>query len=407
MAQLHAMMSFHISPRIPIKMTIRSSMNSENRVQNHVEPVSSNGIEGNSTVGLYAMNGGKGPKSYAQNSSYQRGVVEVAKPILEEEIDSKFDIKNISSTTLKSFRIADFGSSTGHNSFPAMQIITEAIEKKFKRGGMIASQIPDFQVFFNDQIKNDFNTLFNSLRPERQYYAAGVPGPFHGRLFPKSSLHFAYCSCALNWLSDVPKALSDETSLAWNKARVHYTGARKQVFDAYSNQYAKDIESFLEARAEELISGGLMALLVPAIPSLMGSETTFTTPIELDLIGSCLVDMAKKGTLSETKVDSFNFPLYFTIPQELKAIIEKNQSFTIERTEILNNPGKLTLTSFSARSMYLRAVFEGLLMNHFGSEILDELFERYTKKLEASPIFADPSNEKSIIIFVLLKRKFE
>lgn len=218
----------------------------------------------------------------------------MAKPILEEEIDSKFDIKNISSTTLKSFRIVDFGSSTGHNSFPAMQIITEAIEKKFKRGGMIASQIPDFQVFFNDQIKNDFNTLFNSLRPERQYYAAGVPGPFHGRLFPKSSLHFAYCSCALNWLSDVPKALSDETSLAWNKARVHYTGARKQVFDAYSNQYAKDIESFLEARAEELISGGLMALLVPAIPSLMGSETTFTTPIELDLIGSCLVDMAKK-----------------------------------------------------------------------------------------------------------------
>lgn len=114
-----------------------------------------------------------------------------------------------------------------------------------------------------------------------------------------------------------------------------------------------------------------------------------------------------QGTLSEAKVDSFNFPLYFPVPQELKAIIDKNQSFTIERTEILNNPGKLTLTSFSARSMYLRAVFEGLLMNHFGSEIMDELFERYTKKLEASPIFADPSNEKSIIIFVLLKRKFE
>lgn len=71
MAQLHAMMSFHISPRIPIKMIIRSSINSENRVQNHVEPVSSNGIKGNSTLGLYAMNGGKGPNSYAQNSSYQ------------------------------------------------------------------------------------------------------------------------------------------------------------------------------------------------------------------------------------------------------------------------------------------------------------------------------------------------
>ncbi|XP_073136755.1 loganic acid O-methyltransferase-like [Henckelia pumila] len=412
MAQLHAMISCYKSPRIPIKMTIiSSSLNTENRVQNNLELVSSNGIRGSSTVGLYAMNGGEGPNSYAQNSSYQRGVIEVAKPILEEEIDSKFDIKNItSSTTLNSFRIADFGSSTGHNSFPAMQIITKAIEEKFKtEGGNIntASRLPDFQVFFNDQVMNDFNTLFNSLPLERQYYTAGVPGPFHGRLFPKSSLHFAYCSCALNWLSDVPEAVLDETSSAWNKARVHYTGAREQVFDAYKNQYAKDIESFLEARAEELISGGLMALLVPAVPSFTGSETTFTTPIEMDLIGSCLVDMAKKGTLSEAKVDSFNFPLYFTIPQELRAMIERNRSFSIERTEILNNPGKLSVTSSSARSTYLRAVFEGLLVNHFGSEIMDELFDRYTKKLEASPIFADPSNEKSIIIFVLLKRKFE
>lgn len=112
-----------------------------------------------------------------------------------------------------------------------------------------------------------------------------------------------------------------------------------------------------------------------------------------------------QGVFSEEKVDAFNFPLYFTIPQELKAIIEKSSSFTIERMETLNNPGKRTLTSAKARATYLRAVFEGMLINHFGSEVMDELFDRYSKKLAASPHFLDPDNEKSIIIFVLLKRK--
>lgn len=149
-------------------------------------------------------------------------------------------------------------------------------------------------MFFNDQLMNDFNTLFHSLPPQRNFHAAGVPGPFHGRLFPKASLDFAYCSCALNWLSQVPKAVTDHLSPAWNKGKVHYTGAKQEVVEAYSNHYAHDIESFLEARAEELVAGGLMALLVPADPAFKTSKTSYTTPTEIDLLGSCLVHMAKK-----------------------------------------------------------------------------------------------------------------
>ncbi|XP_051148398.1 loganic acid O-methyltransferase-like [Andrographis paniculata] len=357
-------------------------------------------------LGLHAMNGGEGPNSYAQNSTYQRGVVDAAKTIMEEEIAMKLDVKHHSSTHKMPFRIADFGCSTGHNSFPAMQMITEAVEKKFHTEGL-ASRVPDFQVFFNDQLVNDFNTIFHSLPPERNYHAAGVPGSFYSRLLPNASLDFAYSSCALNWLSRAPAAVADHTSSAWNEGKVHYTGARHEVFEAYANHYANDIQSFLEARAQELVSGGLMALLVPAVPSFKISNTSYTTPTEMDLIGSCLVDMTKRGRISKEKIDSFNFPLYFTIPRELQAIIERNPSFSMERMEILNNQGKLTLTSAHARATYLRAVFEGLLVNHFGGEIMDELFDRYTKKLAASSLFLDPNNEKSIIIFVLLKRKAE
>ncbi|KAL8052939.1 hypothetical protein ABFX02_05G038200 [Erythranthe guttata] len=404
MAQLYGMVNCFRYPRTSIRMTLSSPLDPNHRVHHHANLNFDEKTTEMPLLGLYAMNGGEGPNSYAQNSSYQRGVVDAAKPIIEEEIATKLDVGHVFSTHVKPFRIADFGCSTGHNSFPAMQIITESVQKKFRSE---TSQIPDFQVLFNDQVFNDFNTLFRSIPPQKNYHAAAVAGSFHERLLPKASLDFAYCSCALNWISEVPKAVRDDTSPAWNKGRVHYTGAVQEVFEAYSNRYANDIGSFLEARAEELVSGGLMTLLVPAAPCFEHSETFYTTQSELELIGSCLVDMAKKGLIGEEKVDTFNFPLYFTIPQELKAIIERSNSFSIERMEILNNPGKCTLRSADARATYLRATCEGLLKNHFGSEVMDELFDRYTKKIAASPLFLDPDNEKSIIILVILKRKAE
>ncbi|KAG8382829.1 hypothetical protein BUALT_Bualt05G0119100 [Buddleja alternifolia] len=166
----------------------------------------------------------------------------------------KLDIKQLSSTHPKPFRIADFGCSTGHNSFPWLQIITEAVAKKIKTEGLI-SQIPDFQ------------------------------GP------PLILL----IHLVLNWLSEVPKAVADCTPPAWSKGKAHYTGSKKEVIEAYSNHYAKHIKSFLEARAQEVVSGGLMALLVPGVPNFENSGTSYTTPVEIDLLGSCLMDMAKKS----------------------------------------------------------------------------------------------------------------
>ncbi|XP_051148400.1 loganic acid O-methyltransferase-like [Andrographis paniculata] len=351
------------------------------------------------------MNGGQGLNSYANNSTYQRGGFEAVKPIMEEEIATKLDLKNRSSKT--PFRIADFGCSTGLNSFPAMQTIIQAIEKKIDTQKGLLSGPPDFQVFFVDQLVNDFASLFRLLPPERNYYSAAVPGSFQDRLLPNASIDFAYSSCALNWFSKIPAAVEDRSSPAWNGGRVHYTGARREVFEAYAKHFANDIRLFLEARAREVVAGGLMALLVPAVPTFEIPDNSFATPTELDLVGSCLVDMAKKGKIKKEKIDSFNFPMYLTIPQEFQTILERNPKFSIERFEIIDSPGKSTLAGANARAGFMRAILEVLLINHFGGEIIDELFDRYTKKLASSPVFIDPNNDKSILILVILKRKPE
>ena len=153
--------------------------------------------------------------------------------------------------------------------------------------------MPEFQVFFNDHTSNDFNTLFTSLPPERPYFATGVPGSFHGWLFPNSSLDFVHSSYALQILSKVPKELLNKNSAAWNKGRVHYASAPDEVAQAYSTQFAKDITTFLDYRAKELVMVGLMVLIMPVIPNGIPHSSLRTCAI-FDFLGQCLMDMAKE-----------------------------------------------------------------------------------------------------------------
>lgn len=113
-----------------------------------------------------------------------------------------------------------------------------------------------------------------------------------------------------------------------------------------------------------------------------------------------------QGLVDEVKVDFFNLPIYFTFPNQLQALLKRNEHLNIERMEMLNIPGKHVLfPNPRAIALYLRAAFEGLLEKQFGSVIMDELFDRYAQKLEESSFLFNPENQDMIVIFVLLKRK--
>ncbi|PON58746.1 SAM dependent carboxyl methyltransferase [Parasponia andersonii] len=362
----------------------------------------------------HPMNGGEGPYSYHQNSKFQRGAVEASKEMIREAIIKHFDMnKTLDSASFPNqIFLADFGCSTGTNTFLAVPNILEAVQRKYQLEKRHHLDHCDdhhqnsiiFQVFFNDHFENDFNTLFKSLPPTRKYLAAGVPGSFHGRLFLNSSLDFVHSSCALQWLSKLPSQVTDRTSQAWNKGTIHYPNAGEQVKKAYSDQFAEDMMSFLRARAEELVVGGLILLIIPAVPDILLPSDT-TNPMEKDLIGSCLLDVTKMGLVSEEKVDTFNLPLYFPSSSEVKAIIGRNEQFSIESMEKLDNVEKhVLLPNLQTRILFLRAALEGLLQKHFGNEIMDELFNRFSNEVAQSSIFLNPENHKSPFLFVLLKR---
>ncbi|KAI5662087.1 hypothetical protein M9H77_21410 [Catharanthus roseus] len=353
-------------------------------------------------VEAHPMKGGDDSHSYSQNSCYQKGVIDAAKAVIVEAVNEKLDLENNPIfDPIKPFRIADFGCSTGPNTFHAMQNIVESVETKYKS----LQKTPEFHVFFNDHVNNDFNVLFRSLPPNREFFAAGVPGSFYTRVFPKNSIHFAHCSYALHWLSKVPKEIQDKNSLAYNKGRIHYTGTEKHVVKAYFGQFQRDFEGFLKARAQEIVVGGLMVIQIPGLPS---GEVLFSRTgagLLHFLLGTSLMELVNKGIINEESVDSFNLPQYHPSVEDLEMVIEMNDCFTIERVGTLPHPMKNLPFDVQRTSLQVRAIMECILTEHFGENILDPLFEIYTKNLQENFHVFDKEIRKDADLYLVLKRK--
>ncbi|GAV83421.1 Methyltransf_7 domain-containing protein [Cephalotus follicularis] len=344
------------------------------------------------------MNGGEGPYSYANNSCFQRRGTDSAKILLHEEITNKLDLKQICSSS-NVFNIVDMGCSVGPNSYIAVQNIIEPIVSNYQSQGLPSLE---FHVFFNDHVANDFGTLFKSLPCDKNYFAAAVPGTFYNRLFPKASMHFMHSSYALQWLSMVPNEVEDKNSPSWNKGKILYDS--KEVEKVYAAQFDKDMGSFLNARAEEIVCGGFMAILLPSIPTGADPSKCTITAI-FHLLGSSLLDFANMGLVDEAEVDSFNLPQYFASPAELEAVIERNGRFKVERIEQWVQPIPQASKSFVEQfASCMRSGNEGITGGHFGSELMDDLFNHYTKKLVDSGLFSDSSYVPLCDMFFFLRR---
>ncbi|KAI3932736.1 hypothetical protein MKW92_028002 [Papaver armeniacum] len=340
------------------------------------------------------MKGGTGQYSYVQNSALQRRGIGLSQGMIKEAIAKEFNVENqLMNNPNTTFRIVDLGCSVGSNSLISVNAIIEAMDLKFESyfQGLQLKQTatPEFQVYFNDIASNDFNTLFRLIPLEKRYFAAGVPGSFYGRLFPRASIHF----------------IGDINSSAWNKGRIHYSNASKDVLQAYSAQYAMDMEAFLLARGHEIVSGGLMFILVPAIPD--ETLVSQTSPgLLLHVLGSCLMELAKMDIVDQAKVDSFNLPVYFTSPKQVKELVERSGCFTTERLERLETVFPRASTGAQIISNHTRAIVEEIIKQNFGfsDNDLDILFDLYSKRLVDSLSIFTKIEDTSFQMFLVLKR---
>lgn len=334
------------------------------------------------------MNGGIGKRSYACNSSIQRTVISMVKPILEESV-----VELYCSMLPECFKMADLGCSAGPNTLlvvsEVIDIIIDAIHQRLK-----FVPPPFIQAFLNDLHGNDFNTVFESLPSFykklekekkgmfKQCFIAGAPGSFYGRLFPNNSLHFFHSSYSLMWISKAPSELINKEGEALNKGNI-YTAKTSPpiVTKAYFEQFKKDFMLFLKSRAEEMIHGGHMVITT------MGSIKS-DDPLSIwEFVGLKLNEMASEGLIDESKLDSFNLPYYAATKEEVRELIEEEGSFAIKRLEAFNmdwdaylriSDGSLGKQERAIKlATDIRAVGEPILASQFGESVMDDLFRRF------------------------------
>ena len=91
----------------------------------------------------------------------------------------------------------------------AFTVVSTVIDSTVKTCSELGWQIPEIQFYMNDFVGNDFNDLFKGLSVITDNYknvscfAVGAPGSFHGRLFPKHSMHLLHSCYSVHWLSKV------------------------------------------------------------------------------------------------------------------------------------------------------------------------------------------------------------
>lgn len=83
-------------------------------------------------------------------------------------------------------------------------------------------------------------------------------------------------------------------------------------------------------------------------------------------------------------------------------LIERNSSFIVEKMELQNLASKIN-SQLDARTciMHLRAVTEGVIVKHFGSDIIEELFQRCTQKAQENSDRINSSYKNATQLFIV------
>ncbi|OEL16048.1 Anthranilate O-methyltransferase 2 [Dichanthelium oligosanthes] len=297
---------------------------------------------------------------------------------------------------------ADLGCSSGPNTLLVVSEVMSTI-RAYLRETADNSRAMEVQFFLNDLPGNDFNLIFGSL--DEQFhslvtmeektvspcYIAGLPGSMYTRILPCQSVHLFHSSHCLIWRSKVPEGLSNGTHV--NGYNIYIGKTTPQVVvKLFREQFEKDFELFLTLRNEELVSGGRMVLTFAGrkrgeMPMHGGVARVW------EVLSEALEYLVHRGRVEKKKLSSFNMPYYAPSLDEVTQLIKKqNDLFDLEDIRLFesnwdahdDSDGDVVLDCSSSAAniaKIIRAGIEPLIINHFGEDILDELFRVYASIL--------------------------
>lgn len=244
---------------------------------------------------------------YDRNSAPQRAAIEVVLPWHQEAI-AGMDLAD----PPQAVGIADFGCAEGRNSIRVLQRLVTALRARTGRPVLtVQSDLPT----------NDFTALLTALRPGgrsvlgEDVYSSLVGGSMYDRLLPPGSIHVATTFNALGFFSRRPLERLPGYILPNGPSAVRGVGAVSAAEQAaFAGQAARDLESFLQARATELAPGG--KLLVNVFGTAGEARTCDGV---YDVLNDAMLEALDAGLIDRAGYEAYYQPVYFRNLDELTA----------------------------------------------------------------------------------------
>lgn len=185
----------------------------------------------------------------------------------------------------KHWIIADFGSSYGQHSIEMMKTILQCLRQRHQ-----LHQTP--LIIHLDLPTNNWTAFFQKLAADRSYHSLAMGRSFYEQCLPTNSLSIGFSQASLHYLSKKPCNIL-------HHCYVHFAQAHER--EQFRQQSKVDFETFVEHRARELRSGGMLILSIPSIneKNEMGFNQYF------HLIYQCA-----QVFLAEEHLEEFTLPFY-------------------------------------------------------------------------------------------------
>ena len=249
-------------------------------------------------------------RDYSENSAMQNFAAFLLSKMIEKNAERLFS----ADSTSKVVKVVDYGCATGSSSLDPLRAIQAA-----------AGSNRRVLAVMNDLALNDWGTLKQTLKenvPDVDVQIASQ-SMYKDVVAEKGSVHIGFSCFAQHWLSrGVPCPLPIETGALWGN-QLAGLPKHKAIYDQWSKESRKDWERFLELRAAELQSGGVLVLLI--------QSALLDGTMNDDLADGC--QEAKKQCLEEG-IFTVQEALAMCMPEYCKNIIEILEPLQSEDSEL-------------------------------------------------------------------------